>query len=695
MEKEIRKSFNYESIILEEMTLEKEGYNSSVFGPASAKFIWCRCRFCGEPHRVRKGFFNKAGSACHKACKLKEQGQFSPMLTIEGREKAKAGIKKKYGVEYASQHPSIAAKISAARSDSQNQEMIKKTCQEKYGVDNPFQAEIFKNKTKETLLEKYGVDHPLKSDTIKEKLKETNIERYGCENPWQNEQVREKIAQTNLEKFGVRNPQQNDDIKNKSVQTHHETVMTTDNPHYHLIQTLQKEEFWEKLKTYTMKDICTEFSLDCRSLNAALLRPEFRDRYYSTYSFPTQQLQKEIYDWLISLGTKVSYNNRSIISPLELDIVDNDKKVAIEFNGSFWHSEIFLGREKAKTKHITKTKLCKEKGYRLIHIFEHTYISHKEQVKNYLKSAFGLNKIKIAARKCTITNDNSDIFLDSYHIQGSPRGTDGYFNLVYNGEIVGCMTAGEHHEKGGDTDACILTRLVFREDTTVQGGASKLFAAMKKWATGQGYKKIISWSDNSISDGHVYPILGFQLEDEYAPSYFYYDHENQRYCTKQSQRKTNKDRPSGMSIKDWNNSREMYVIWDCGKKKWTYFLEGLKHCNDQDVIILSEKIRQNLSFDLVKDGYQGKTPLHGSCYIASEAFYHLFGGEKSGLVVKRRKLDNGVVHWWLERNGEIIDITKGQFDFRVPYETGRNGGFLTKEPSKRCQILIKRIKELV
>ena len=47
------------------------------------------------------------------------------------------------------------------------------------------------------------------------------------------------------------------------------------------------------------------------------------------------------------------------------------------------------------------------------------------------------------------------------------------------------------------------------------------------------------------------------------------------------------------------------------------------------------------------------------CYQASEAVYHLAGGKKAGLRAMR--INNGR-HWFLEGpNGEIIDVTAGQF----------------------------------
>lgn len=84
----------------------------------------------------------------------------------------------------------------------------------------------------------------------------------------------------------------------------------------------------------------------------------------------------------------------------------------------------------------------------------------------------------------------------------------------------------------------------------------------------------------------------------------------------------------------------------------------------------------------------------GLCYVASEAVMHL-AREFNDLNLKPcvgRVADN--THWWLEKSdtGERIDPTKSQFkDMALRekfYAVGRGSGFLTKQPSKRSQILI-------
>ncbi len=60
-------------------------------------------------------------------------------------------------------------------------------------------------------------------------------------------------------------------------------------------------------------------------------------------------------------------NTRKIIHPYELDIYLPELNLAIEYNGTYWHSQ-----EKGKSidYHLIKSLLCREKNIRLIHIYE-------------------------------------------------------------------------------------------------------------------------------------------------------------------------------------------------------------------------------------------------------------------------------------------------------------------------------------
>ncbi|MEW5822003.1 MAG: hypothetical protein AB1782_17550 [Cyanobacteriota bacterium] len=84
-------------------------------------------------------------------------------------------------------------------------------------------------------------------------------------------------------------------------------------------------------------------------------------------------------------------------------------------------------------------------------------------------------------------------------------------------------------------------------------------------------------------------------------------------------------------------------------------------------------------------------PTFGYCYVTAEVIYHYLAPEGSKPACARTS--PSVVHWWVETpDGTILDGTSDQFSGeKIPYLKGKGCGFLTKEPSKRAQILARHL----
>ena len=82
----------------------------------------------------------------------------------------------------------------------------------------------------------------------------------------------------------------------------------------------------------------------------------------------------------------------------------------------------------------------------------------------------------------------------------------------------------------------------------------------------------------------------------------------------------------------------------------------------------------------------------GHCYVVSEAFYHLTGGADSPWRPMQVRHEDSS-HWFLRHRetDEILDLTALQFDTPVPYDEARGKGFLTRQPSRRCRVMIRRL----
>lgn len=83
--------------------------------------------------------------------------------------------------------------------------LTKERNQEKYGVDNVFQLESVKEKSKKTIQDKYGVDNVSKLESVKKKKSKTTLKNFGVENPFDSEEIRLKAKKTIQDKYGVDN----------------------------------------------------------------------------------------------------------------------------------------------------------------------------------------------------------------------------------------------------------------------------------------------------------------------------------------------------------------------------------------------------------------------------------------------------------------------------------------------------------
>jgi hypothetical protein len=102
-------------------------------------------------------------------------------------------------------------------------------------------------------------------------------------------------------------------------------------------------------------------------------------------------------------------------------------------------------------------------------------------------------------------------------------------------------------------------------------------------------------------------------------------------------------------------------------------------------------VQRALTDDLRQAEYRGNSnPLAGHCYVAAEAIYHLLGGKAAGLT-PAHVMHEGRSHWFLKGPDGIIDATVSQFKSQPYYNHARHSGFLTRQPSKRAQIVIDRV----
>lgn len=276
--------------------------------------------------------------------------------------------------------------------------------------------------------------------------------------------------------------------------------------------------------------------------------------------------EKELCEFIRSIYSGwIIENDRVFIEPLELDIIIPDHGIAIEFNGLYWHKE-------DENRHMLKTSLVSETGYKLIHINSDEWELKQDIVKSRIRNMLGLSN-KIYARKTYIKNiEFPKDFLNANHIQGAGSITSinlGLFNTT-DDTLVAVMTFSK--PRFSCEQDFELVRYCSILNTTIIGGASKLLNYFNKYYIGS----IVSYSDKRWSTGNLYHTLGFKYSHTSPPNYRYYKSSNlpslSRYQCQKHLLKTKFPRhyKDELSEHDIMKAVGYYRVYDCGNDIWIY-----------------------------------------------------------------------------------------------------------------------------
>lgn len=259
--------------------------------------------------------------------------------------------------------------------------------------------------------------------------------------------------------------------------------------------------------------------------------------------------------------------SQDVLEGLEVDGFDENHRLAIEYNGLYWHSD-----EQRHPRHLLqKLELAESKGLRLIHVFENEWREHPEIVLSIIRGYMGLHH-RIGARSCQIIELDDALygsFLERNHIQGyAPASVR--LGLQHNDRIVAVlgMMHARFQEEGWE-----IIRFCSILNTVVNGGFARLFRYFIKQHQPE---HIVTYADRRYFSGGVYEKVGFERVGTSQPNYFYFKrNETKLYSRIGFQKHKLKDRlerfdptrseAENMAANGWLR------IWDCGNHvlKWT------------------------------------------------------------------------------------------------------------------------------
>ena len=435
-------------------------------------------------------------------------------------------------------------------------ECRRRTNLERYGVDNPSKSPGVKDKISST--------NKLNKDTIIQKRKQTNLDRYGSENynnmdknkqtkiinhgdPYYN--GRDKYKETMVNRYGVDNGFKLPELKKENLLRVCLEKGYSEN-FQELISDRDKSINYLKDKNLSYYDLANIFNAPYYVIQNWVIRLNLQD--FINYKFDGRShYEDEICNYLKEIDVSNIKKNIKILDKEEADIFLPDNKLIIEFDGTYWHSDLF----KDKNYHFNKSLLAEKLGYRLIHIYQYEWddINQQEKIKQLLRIACGKVNERIYARNCDvriITNKEARILNDKVHLQNH-RNAKVTYGLFYNNKLVQLMSFSKR-KKGLDTDWEII-RGCPGSNNIVIGGVSKLF---KHFVKDYNPTSVFSYCDFNKFNGKSYEELGMKFIGNTGPDLSYIIN-GQIYKRQYSNYKNIKDKVD-------------YRIWGAGSKKYLW-----------------------------------------------------------------------------------------------------------------------------
>lgn len=280
----------------------------------------------------------------------------------------------------------------------------------------------------------------------------------------------------------------------------------------------------------------------------------------------TSNGEKELYNFIKdNYNGNIILNDRKILRGQELDIYLPNMNLAFEFNGLYWHSELF----KDNLYHYNKWKKCKDLNITLIQIYEDEWSYKQDIVKSRILNLLKKSN-RIFARKCIIKKIDFGIvkkFLNINHLQGSINSSIN-FGLYYNNELVSVMTFGKPRKAIGRNNSSKgdyeLYRFCNKLNTTVVGGASKLF---KHFIKNYTFNNVYSYSSLEWP-GTLYEKLNMKLDRINKSTYWFFS--NDKRISRHNFNKHNLTKLNFKNLKEAKLKLSMYEIHGAGTYKFVY-----------------------------------------------------------------------------------------------------------------------------
>ena len=358
---------------------------------------------------------------------------------------------------------------------------------------------------KDTVMRKYSVENVSQSEEIKEKKRNTSIKNFGVDNHAKLESSRKRLSEQSKKNAKSR--------MSKASKTREDNILKfeQENDCISLIHLNKRDNIgYDKYGRFS--EAIHKMGLDYLEYKDNIFVknedvPKIHEYRKICHEYLTSYFENDILDFVKSIYDGEVLNNiRKIIYPKELDIYIPQKKVAIECDGLYWHSD----KIKPNDYHFNKTLACEEKGIRLLHIFEDEWNFKKDICKSIIAESLGIYQNIINSQECVVKEISEILakeFLENNSIYEF-KIANNYFGLFYNNELIYVVSL---------KDKQYIVQECAKLNTFVENGLNKLI----NFIITQTNNSVFIEVDRRLQNIEFYKYCGFEKVSESEPNYFY------------------------------------------------------------------------------------------------------------------------------------------------------------------------------
>jgi hypothetical protein len=370
-------------------------------------------------------------------------------------------------------------------------ESIKRKRKELTGYETPFSDPAVQKKAAASMVERYG-GHTLASPELLKKHKETLLKNYGVTHNMYSDVVKDKIRETCIERYGELWSSAVPEIRDRMISTKQRRMYRGKLLH-------EWKGAWRE--EYFMNGSCSAIR-KYPFISAQVAYKNFFDDDEISKGVSKNEIEiRSIFSSILSDTTK--YNQKSCVPGnnfLEIDILDEENKIAIEFSGIYWHQH----KHDKYLSDISKMRSMRGAGYKYI-VLDETDFDRYSVILSHMKRRVSEKSDDL---HLLIDSPKVEEFMNSYNIFGSISNSDMSISLSDNYNILQSVV---FKKCPFSTNRWMIKRMCTKSEIEVIGGYEKI---LREFFLKTECEELIAHANIKFFTGETLKSIGFSYSGE-------------------------------------------------------------------------------------------------------------------------------------------------------------------------------------